>query len=81
MLNGSLEPVLVLKGFYIHVKMKIEPFYRLSKWSLRSKMTFAVVRSFARKNKSIESKFRTLELFSLHMFLAAKAPASIQAVS
>ena len=37
--------------------------------------------SFARKNETIESKFRTLELFPLHMFLAAKAPASIQAVS
>ena len=37
--------------------------------------------SFARKNKSIESKFRTLELFPLHMFLAAKVPASIRAVS
>ena len=39
-LNGSLEPV--LKGFCM--KMKIEPFYRLSPRSLRSKMTFAVVR-------------------------------------
>ena len=38
-LNGSLEPV--LNGFYM--KMKIEPFYRLSPRSLRSKMTFAVV--------------------------------------
>ena len=37
--------------------------------------------SFSRKNKSIESKFRTLELFPLHMFLAAKAPASTKAVS
>ena len=35
----------------------------------------------ARKNKSIESKFRTLELFPLHMFLAAKAPASTKVVS
>ena len=37
--------------------------------------------SFARKNETIESKFRTLELFPLHMFLAAKAPASTKVVS
>ena len=45
------------------------------------KVTVVATVSFARKNEPIESKFRTLELFPLHMFLAAKAPASIKAVS
>ena len=37
--------------------------------------------SFARKNETIESIAATLEQSALHMFLAAKVPASIQAVS
>ena len=45
------------------------------------KVTVVATVSFARKNEPIESKFRTLELFPLHMFLAAKAPASIQKLS
>ena len=45
------------------------------------KVTIVAMVSFARKNETIESKFRTLELFPLHMFLAAEVSASIKAVS
>jgi len=45
------------------------------------KVTVVATVSFARKKKSIESKLATLEQSALHMFLAAKAPASTKAVS
>ena len=45
------------------------------------KVTVVATVSFARKNETIESKFRTLELFPLHMFLAAEVSASIRTVS
>ena len=45
------------------------------------KVTGVPPASFARKNETIESIAVTLEQSALHLFLAAKAPASIQAVS
>ena len=60
--------------FYVRIGIPVDLFLCL-------RPTGAQPVSFARKNKSIESKFRTLELFPLHMFLAAKAPASTEAVS
>ena len=45
------------------------------------KVTIVAMVSFARKNEPIESIAATLEQSALHMFLAAKVPASIQAVS
>ena len=45
------------------------------------KVTGAQPVSFARKNETIESIAATLEQSALHMFLAAKVPASIRAVS
>ena len=45
------------------------------------KVTVVPTVSFARKNETIESIAATLEQSALHMFLAAKAPASIKAVS
>ena len=60
--------------FYVRIGIPVVSFLCL-------KVTIVSMVSFARKNETIESKFRTLELFPLHMFLAAKAPASIKAVS
>ena len=48
---------------------------------LCSKVTVVATVSFARKNETIESKLATLEQSALHLFLAAKAPASTWAVS
>ena len=45
------------------------------------KVTVVATVSFARKNETIESKFKTLDLFPLHMFLAAEVPASTRVVS
>ena len=45
------------------------------------KVTIVAMVSFARKNEPIESIAATLEQSALHLFLAAKAPASIKAVS
>ena len=60
--------------FYVRIGIPVVSFLCL-------KVTIVSMVSFARKNETIESKFRTLELFPLHMFLAAKAPASTEAVS
>ncbi len=45
------------------------------------KVTVVATVSFARKNETIESIAVALEQSALHLFLAAKAPASIKAVS
>ena len=45
------------------------------------KVTVGTTVSFATKTKSTESIAATLEQSALHLFLAAKVPASIQAVS
>ena len=79
MLAGTFQGLLAKlcgNGILPDVKIKL-----LVDLFLCPKVAGAQPASFARKNKSIESKFRTLELFPLHMFLAAKAPASIQSVS
>ena len=60
--------------FYVRIGIPVVSF-------LCPKVTGAQPVSFARKNETIESKFRTLELFPLHMFLAAEVSASIQTVS
>ena len=62
--------------FYVRIGIPVVSFL-----CLLVRPTGAQPVSFARKNETIESKFRTLELFPLHMFLAAKAPASTKAVS
>ena len=48
--------------FYARIGMPVDLF-------LCPKVIVVSTVSFARKKKSIESKFRTLELFPLHMFL------------
>ena len=60
--------------FYVRIGIPVVSFLCL-------RPTVVATVSFARKNETIESKFRTLEHFPLHMFLAAKAPASTEAVS
>ena len=80
-LKGSLKPELA--GFYI--KMKIEPFYRLSPRSLRSKMTFAVGRKklFTLKLKFLVILFCSPEVgLSPHIkFAGQSAPSPELAVS
>ena len=60
--------------FYVRIGIPVDFF-------LCPKVAGAQPASFARKNETIESKLATLEQSALHMFLAAKAPASTWAVS
>ena len=60
--------------FYVRIGIPVVSF-------LCPKVAGAQPASFARKNETIESKLATLEQSALHMFLAAKAPASTWAVS
>ena len=60
--------------FYVRIGIPVVSF-------LCPKVAGAQPASFARKNETIESIAATLEQSALHMFLAAKAPASTRTVS